>query len=263
MSRGATSAGALALVLALVGTAFARAPQEGGGIDPTVPGRFDRAVGAYRAGDYETARTIWRSLLTEQLGRADRGKVLYNLGNAAYRSDELMEAVAWYTSCVRTTPRDADAWRNLEFVRREAELEPADRGDLSATTTRLLESVDPDEAGWLVMIALGAWTVVLLLEALRGGAFWRRMALIGVPVVLACAAPLAWRATRHEVAPHLVTERPAAPMRAEPSLEMGPVGQATAGDVVEKVDELGEWARIETADGLRGWVPEESVFELR
>ena len=251
----------LTLLALLVGLAAPARAQES--FDPTISERFDQAVGAYRAGDFQTAETLWRSLLNENLARADRGKVLYNLGNAAYRQDELMESIGWYTSAVRTAPRDREAWANLEFVRLEAELEPADRGDLAATTQRLLESVDEREASWLILWALGAWLLVLVLEAVRGGSLWRRLSLLGVPIVLLACAPLAWRLTHPEVDPVLVVERPSAPLRAEPKDERSPIGQVTAGDVVERIDRLGEWARIELEDGVRGWVPADAIFDLR
>ena len=251
----------ITIVVALAGLAAPLRAQES--FDPTVSERFDQAVGAYRAGDYSSAETLWRSLLNDDLAKPDRAKVLYNLGNAAYRQDELLESIAWYTSAVRTAPRDGEAWRNLEFARREAELEPADRGDLGATTERLLGSLDRDEAGWLVVWFIGAWTLVLLLEAVRGGSLWRRLALVGFPLVVFSAAPLAWQVTHPSIDPVMTIERPSVSLRSEPSDERAPIGQITAGDVVERIDELGDWVRVVAPDGLRGWVPADSVFELK
>lgn len=251
---------AVLVVVALPAAAF------GFGLRPTAESpteRFDAAVKAYRSGDFATASTYWRSLLTEELTTAERAVVLYDLGNAAYRQERLMEAIAWYTSSVRSAPRDRDAWTNLELARLEAELEPADRGDLAATTTRLLESLTPAEASWLVLASLGGWLLVLLVEAVRGGALWRRLALLGLPLVLVSAAPFAWQRTHRSVDPVMVIERPSVPLRAEPSLERSPIGQATAGEVVERIDTLGKWVRVELPDGIRGWVPDSSVFQLR
>ena len=241
----------------LVVSALGRDVPEQGSSD-----RFGQALEAYRAGDYATAQTLWRSLLSDDLSTNDRAAVLYDLGNAAYRQGEVMEAIAWYESCVRTTPRDTDAWANLEFTRLEAELEPADRGDLGATIIRLLGSVNRTEAAWLILAALGLWLLALIGEALRGSVLWRRLALLGIPLLLLASMPLAWQLTHRAVDPVMVIELPAASLRTEPKDERSPIGLATAGDVVERIDELGDWVRVESPDGIRGWLPRASVFAL-
>ncbi len=98
------------------------------------------AVAAYRAGDLDTARSLWLELLEAEprvVRGAERGRVLFNLGNLALRAQADLEAVGWYTASLRLRPRDADTWANLEFARLGTGLEPADRGDLKDTLARL------------------------------------------------------------------------------------------------------------------------------
>jgi len=221
-----------------------------------------QAVEAYRAKDYATAETLWKSLLSEFLTPEERARVCYNLGNTAYRDGRVTEAVAWYTMAVRVRPRDAGAWSNLEHARREAGLEPADRGDLRATVLRLLGALDEGEAQWLLLGCLVLWGVALAGEALRGGKLWTRLAWLGLGLVLVGAAPLAHARLSAQTDPVMVVETPSVSLRAEPDLERPPRGQVQAGTVVERIDELPDWVRIESDVAGIGWVPAEAVFEL-
>lgn len=221
------------------------------------------AISAYRTGDYATAETLWKSALDEQLSSVDRARLCYNLGNTTYRQDRLTDSIAWFTSCVRITPRDSSAWNNLEFARREAELEPADRGDLKSTVTRILSAVDRAEAGWMMLICILGWAIVLVLEAVQGGSLWRRLSVGGFFVVLLSSAPLVWQLTSHIENPVMIVETPAAALRTEPGDEHTAVAQTAAGTIVEQIDELGDWVRLQTEFGERGWARRSSVFELQ
>ena len=74
---------------------------------------FERGIDAYRHGEYAEAETLWRETLEEELAHGARARLYYNLGNAAWRQDHPMEAVGWYSACLRISPRDSDTWRNL------------------------------------------------------------------------------------------------------------------------------------------------------
>ena len=223
------------------------------------PVNFEAGVDAYRRGDHATARIVWRSLVDEDMEPEQRAALYYDLGNSNYRMGRLMESVAWYTSAVRTTPRDADAWRNLELVRREAGLSPADRGDLSSTVRRLLGLLDRTEAGWLSLGGLGVFFLTLAGEALRGGSLWRRLAFLGFLAALVTAAPLVWVEATSGEESYMVLDRPAAGLRSEPREDAAAVAQVPSGDEVEAIDELPGWVRVRNAEGDRGWVPVTSV----
>lgn len=256
--------GALARLLVLLAAALLAAPAraEESGRDPRVDAVFADGVGAYRRGDHATAHALWKSLADEPLDGAARAALFRNLGNACHRLGRGTEAVAWYTRAVRAAPRDGDAWRSLELARREAGLEPADRGDLTSTLRRLLGSLDAAEAAWLALVSLALCAAALAVEALRGGAVWRRTALCLALGTAVASAPLAWRALSRERDPMMVVGAPSASLRSEPRQDGAPVGIALAGGVVERIDALPGWVRVRNDEGLRGWVEEREVLSL-
>jgi len=221
------------------------------------------AVDAYRAGDHASALARWDEVLrTTKLAPAERSRLFYNAGNAAARGGGWLEAVGYYTEALEGTPRDADLWANLEYARREAGLEPADRGDLAATLGRLLSAWTLVEARW---IALGG---VLLLaaafghEALRGGREGRALVWVGLGLALLASAPLA----RHELADEssrvfVISERGIA-LRSEPRADAQVLEHVESGTYRRELDRLSGWVGVRTTSGAKGWVPESGVLVL-
>ena len=222
------------------------------------------AVAAYRNGDLARARAEWTALLAPEKGLEghERARILYDLGNVAFREGHALEAVGWYTASLRLRPRDADAWANLEHARREAQLPPADRGDLRATLDRLLGAFTSAEARLLAFGGLLAWAATLAFEALRGSRATRWFARGGALFALVLAAPWlhgVWTRTAH---PHLVVEEGHAVVRSEPRADAAVVAEVSAGEAVEGLDALPSWVKVRAPDGTEGWVGATSVFAL-
>lgn len=223
---------------------------------------FERGVEAYRRGDHAAASEAWTDLLAEPRAREDRARLLYDLGNSAWRQGDGPEAMGWYTACLRVEPRHADAWHNLEFVRSELELPPADRGDLRSTALRLLHSFTLGELAWGSVGASLVLGLCLLGEALRGGRAWRVASGLALGGVLLVAVPWVARRAAPATDPYLTVGIPNTQLRAEPSTERSITAHLDPGETVERIDALPGWIRVETADGRRGWAPEDTVFDL-
>lgn len=220
-----------------------------------------QAVDAYRSGDYETAHSIWLGELDLSKPHKERARLAYNLGNAAFRSGDVAEAIGWYTASLRLHPRDADVWANLELARSDAGLEPADRGDLAATLERVFTSLTQAESEWLLFAALCLWVACLAGEALRGGSGWRRGALLAFLLVLLCAVPWVWRSIESSGHPMLVVgEAPAA--RSEPRPDAKRLKELALGSEVQRLDELPGWIQVRDPEGERVWVRDRALFDL-
>jgi tetratricopeptide (TPR) repeat protein len=249
-----TLRGGLLFVLALVVwlTPLARA-QDG----------HTRALEAYGNASYDVARTLWLAELERADPAApDRARVLYNLGNTAFRLKRPLEAAAWYTAALRLDPRDENAWHNLEFVRREAGLDPADRGDLSATARRFASSLTLPESERLVLGVAALLGLALAWEALRGSQASRATSLVLAGVLALALVPWLWRLTHAGEQPVFVVQPEGAALLSEPRAEATLIGRVPAAEQAERVDALPGWLRVRTAGGETGWVAAESVIPL-
>lgn len=69
---------------------------------------------AYQAGDFVKAGELY----DEAYRAGERGSALcFNLGNTWYRRQQLGQSIFWYRRALDADPANADAARNLEFVR--------------------------------------------------------------------------------------------------------------------------------------------------
>lgn len=228
---------------------------------------LDRAaIEAYRRGDLDGAHEAWeRCLADPQLARssAEKGRILYDLGNVAYRQKQLLQAVGWYSAALHERPRDADTWANLEMARSEAHLEPEDRGDLAATLERLLTALTLREARWLALCAVLGWGLVLAGEACFGGRAWAWIARVSTVALVLLLLPWqvqSWREGRDEWL--VVAAQPLA-LNSEPRADAAQLCELAPGTRARRVDELPDWIKLVDAEERVGWARRESLFALR
>jgi hypothetical protein len=230
------------------------------------------AIDAYRRGNYDSAKSLWIAALEAgkdesgaPLPARERARILHDLGNAAFRLDEPLEAVGWYTASLRLRPRDGETWTNLEHARRTAKLEPADKGDLAATLWRLLTSVTLAESQWIALLAAAAWAAVLALEAWRGGRVYRRLAYVATGLAIASLVPWIVHQSRADRDTILViaAEEGGAGVHSEPRPDAAVVANAAAGVELDRLDELPGWVKVVAPDRTTGWIESRAAFDLR
>ncbi len=241
-------------MIVLLATAALFLPGDQAGLDQS-------ATEAYRERDYRAAAALWENALTEAELPAERARLFYNLGNAAYRQERPLVAVGWYTAALGLTPRDRDLWTNLELARSEAGLEPQDRGDLAATTQRLLSSLTRAESEWLLWITLLLWGGCLAGEALRGGRTWRRLCWLGLALLPISWAPLGWHMAHDGEHTLLIVQEGGTQARSEPRSDATALVRLEAGESVVWRDQLPGWVGVRSG-GKSLWIRESAAFDL-
>ena len=81
--------------------------------------KYNIAASHYKMKNYDESLKMYQEVAATARDVALEQKAVYNAGNALFRLGRLEEAVAWYTKALELDPKDADAQRNLEFVREE------------------------------------------------------------------------------------------------------------------------------------------------
>jgi len=235
---------------------------------------FDAGVAAWREGRHARAEELWLETLrvigppveataSDQV-LFDRHALLHDLGNAAYRAGRHLEAVGWYEAALRHRPRHAATRSNLELAERAAGLERADGSSGTAEAwAAYLELWTPAEARWLALLGLVPLAIALLVEAVRGGRAAVLWAVASLCLAVVLVAPHANHRAHEDASPHLVIAEGGAIVHAEARAAATGVGRVEPGDLVERVDALPDWIRVETRDGANGWVRKDALFALR
>jgi Flp pilus assembly protein TadD len=244
-----------ALLLALVFAAESQAAPS------SLEASFERGVKLYEEGDFEGARQVFQEIIA--LG-IDDPVVHYNLGNAAFKSGHLGEAIYHYRRAHALAPRDEDVAANLEYARFLA-LDATEEG---AATDRKSEGwtarILPEEIfRWAPLVfSLAALAAIASQLGRRIASSARRVALfLGVlwAITLAAGAGLAmWNAGE----PEAVVLAREAEVRNGPGATFATAFVLHEGAEVVIEGERGEWIEISLPGDLRGWIEARQVAKL-
>ncbi len=81
--------------------------------------QYNKGITFYELQKYEEAKKELEKSQSLTSDRETKGKIDYNLGNLAYRNNQLEDAVQHYIQALKQNPEDQDAKFNLEFVRKK------------------------------------------------------------------------------------------------------------------------------------------------
>lgn len=259
LRRSRCRAGAVPMVmwaLCVLGT-------PGYGDDSAVVAAFARGNQAYESGRFAEAAEAYRQCM--RLG-ADGADVLYNLGNAYARQEQLGRALAAYTAARRLAPRDSDLLHNIEQVcARRVESGPRVPGSwLSKVVSQAVERRTLNELAAPVLLLVAVSTLLGLAILLRKGPTRRvTAALCGCLVVLLIGVYTVqakyMREYRH--APAFICAGEAT-MRSGPGEHFEVTGHLTDGVAVEPLRRSGRWTEVILPTGKRAWVHAQTLAQM-
>ena len=217
--------------------------------------QFANAARAYDDNRLAEAIAGWQTLVDE--GQA-LPAVLYNLGNAHYRSGHLGPAILAYRWPQRLLPRDPDIRANLGFAAQSAGIALPQRTpvmslllDLSRAEWRGCAEV----AFWLLFAAGAAWIVW------PRGRFISRPACFALAVALAVAGAGLWAHHDLRAAPECVVMQPEQKILASPLATATPLVAIPEGALVRQVSQRGAWTEVRL-DSTRGWLPSDVLARV-
>ena len=243
------------LILLLLATALNAAAQ-------TPLQLMQRGNDAYAKGDFVAAAQAYNAVLDAGYESAD---LYYNLGNVYYRQEEYGLSILNYERALRLKPNFRDAKQNLDLADSKTEDQIAALPEifLAQWAHSVVTWFSP--TGWrictlILLTLLGTAVVIFLLS--RDYA-WRKGALIGGIVILvflllciACTISASVRYNRHNQA---IVTAPMAVVKSSPeenSIDKLVLHEGTKVNIEET---LGEWHKIQIADGNNGWLQADEV----
>lgn len=228
------------------------------GNDPTA--LWEQANQAYSEGRYEAALASYQSLLEQGV---HNGPLYYNLGNAYFKTGNLGQAVLHFYRAQRFMPGDADLAKN---IRKAADVrkDPIIEGEHAGVDQQLESWL------WRLPYELTFWMAasLLLIAGVAGLALvsgFRQRKWLGY--VLVCAGITGLLLTGLATVQHdVLTNRDAAVVLVDEVFVLsGPSEQESVsltlheGIRVHILDRTDGWYRIRLANGLNGWLRQNTV----
>jgi tetratricopeptide (TPR) repeat protein len=215
---------------------------------------FSEANELYAKGKFSEAAGIYERIL-------NAGKIshdlLFNYGNAEYKSGHLGRAIAAYRQAALLSPRDAEVNANLAFVREQVQgstiRESRWRGWLGQLTLN----------EWALLTAATFWVTFISLTARQIrpalGVKLKNATLTFVTLTILFSATLGWRVAIH------FSKQTAVVIAAEATARSGPFDEAQSAFTTRDGAELavfgrhGDWLQVVNGAGKIGWLPVKQV----
>jgi tetratricopeptide (TPR) repeat protein len=218
---------------------------------------FAAANKFYEQGKFADASAEYEKLL--QSGSVSPA-LLFNLGNAFYKSGQIGRAIGAYRQAERLTPRDPDLRANLHFARNQVQ-GPTTQPD---RWQRWLDTLTVNE--WTVLAGTGFWLFFGLLALGQWQPAWQRRlrvyaaAIGGATLLLAVCLGFALR-ERERARTAIVVAREAV-VRAGPLDESPSVFVVHDGAEMNILDHKDDWLQVSDGGRRTGWLKRDAVLVL-
>jgi tetratricopeptide (TPR) repeat protein len=214
-----------------------------------VTGEFSDANHLYSEGKYSEAAKAYGTILA---GGAVSANLLFNDGNAEFKSGNLGRAIAAYRRAALLTPRDADIRANLDFARNQvqgATWHPTWwEGWLGAFSLN----------GWTAFAAITFWLTFILFAAMQLRPDWKNVLRtparsMAAAAVFFCACLIA-AANVHFSNSVAVVVLPDAVTRSGPFDDAQNAFAVHDGAELAILDQRNGWVQVTDGSGRTGWM---------
>lgn len=227
--------------------------------------RFQIGVENYRSGEYRLAAGVWTDLYNSGY---DNFELLYNLGNAWFKIEDIPMAILFYERALLRKPWDDDVRYNLSI----AESLKRDRYESIPQIFLIrwfnFSALSLSSDRWAI-ISLTSFILLLILMLLflftsgyrlKRVSFWLSLMLM---IISATAFMLSVRnSTLVYNNKESIIIAPVITGRSAPSETGGELFVIHEGLKVRTGEQIGEWCEIRLPDGNKGWVPVSSLERI-
>lgn len=256
-SAGRKAAGAVMVALLLLAAPAAQAQNN-------VDSLWNRAGEAFAAGQWQNALNYYQMIEGEHLESAD---LYYNLGNTCFKLDDIAHAILYYERALKLDPTHADAAHNLEIVRQMTldKIDVVPDFILVSWFRHLRQGLSADAWAWITLALAALVGVLFLLFRLGGSSALRTVSFIAgcVFAVLTVFTFVFSLQQKHAITRQdsAIVTTPVCSVKSSPAEGGKTVFVLHEGTKVRILDNVGDFAKVEIADGRQGWA-QTSTFEV-
>ncbi|MFL6514564.1 MAG: tetratricopeptide repeat protein [Chthoniobacterales bacterium] len=219
--------------------------------------KFSRANDEFANGKMPEAIRDYEALVQEKKWSAP---LFYNLGNAFFRTGDFGRAILNYERALALDPQQPETVANLTLAREEARSLELQHGRMIGT---LLKNVTENQL--TVAASVGVWMAIF---AVAGIIFNRRrtfvfglIAAAAVVVAVGCAM-LVYQIDNSQAGLAIVTAREVQ-ARLATADNAASVLQLPSGSEVGILSRRGDWTYVILPNSSRGWIPSNTVEQVR
>lgn len=218
---------------------------------------WNRGNEAFSRSEWQSALEAYRAIESEGLQSAD---LYYNMGNACFKMGETGYAILYFEKALKIDPSHPDAANNLAIASQLTldKIEAVPEFVLKTWIRDIRNGMSADAWAWMTLLlaAIVAGLMIVFVRASSNGLRKSGFVLACIAAVIAVFTltfSLTGRAavTRTDNA---VVTAPVSSVKSSPAEGGMSIFVLHEGTKVTIHDTLGEWTKIELADGRQGWI---------
>lgn len=222
-----------------------------------VEGLWDKGNEAFGQGQWQSAISLYQTIADSGLVSAD---LFYNTGCAYFKSGDTPHAILYFEKALKIDPSHEDAANNLAIARQMTldKIESVPEFVLAGWFNKVRHEVSADGWAWISIGLLAAVLVLLLILRRAESVTLRKVSFITacVAAVLAVSTFCFSLAGRKDLTrtDRAVVTAPVSSVKSSPAENGKSIFVLHEGTAVRILDNVGEWTKIEIADGRQGWL---------
>ena len=220
---------------------------------------FDAADKAYIQGDYKVAVLKYEQILSDN--KVCNTELYFNLGNAYFKLTDYPNAILNYERALKLNPNDEDIRFNISIANSKLEdkIETVPELFYKRWFVSIREMASADAWGIVFIVSLLICSACFFLYVLGNAIVLRKLGfyagllmLIASCLFLSLGISMYKQQTNHNQA---IVFSGSVPVKSSPVDSGTSLFVIHAGTKVNLIDELGDWVKIQLADGNEGWLP--------
>ncbi len=225
----------------------------------------DKADSLYTAGNFEEAANIYNEVLANGLESAD---LYYNLGNAYFKQGKIPDAILNYERSLKLKPFDKDVQYNLELTQQYTvdKIDALDTFFMKRWVKAFRHKLTSDSWARLSIGLFIGVVLLLLVFTFTGSSLFKRLSFYLSVILLLGVFVSMWASSteKRDITKNVeaIVFSPSVTIKGSPDDSGTDLFILHEGTKVKVIDSVGDWRRIQMADGNVGWLQEKAIEEI-
>lgn len=236
------------------------------GLNPTEANNiFKQANKEYSNKNYAEAVRLYNLLLEENYNNPE---ILYNLGNAYYKNDDLTNAILHYEKAIKLKPSFEDAHFNLKIAYSKTidKIDPLPDLFINKYYNNLIKSLTPDQWATNTIIMLFVALASIIIYLLSSHLFLKKIGFYGCIVFVFIGFTCWFMASKHNKLKQNNLEAiifsSSITIMSEPNNSSEKLFTLHEGTKVKLIEQIDDWSKIKLPNGNIGWITSNSIEEI-
>jgi len=230
-----------------------------------VSGLWTAGNEAYSQGDWQSALNYYNTICGEGLSSAD---LYYNIGNCHFKLGDIPHSILYYEKALKADPSHADARNNLAIAQEFTldKIEELPEFILSGWMDKIKYSLSADGWAWAAICLFLVAALLMLGFRFFGNSRGRKLSFIFacISALLAIAAFIFSISEKSDALKQdsAIVMQPVVQVKSSPGDAGKSIFVIHEGTKVSLKDNVGDWTKIEIADGRQGWVTGDLIEKI-